>query len=287
MKLPFWGLIALVLFSGCKDDPEPIPAYVHIEPFSVNELGGAGWQKITEGWLYVNNELIGGYTLPATVPVLAEGQSQIEIFPGVKENGLKQTPSVYPYLVSYQTTSNLSPSQTTNIQPVTQYGPNTVFPWSVDRATFDNSSIVLENRDGDTSNTYILTTQGAFEGRSVLLAVDTAHTIMEVATEEVSDLPVTNAQPVWLEMHYRNDVPFELWVLGSQGNSNETARAVYQFAPSETWNKIYFNLTDYLIALSQDRYRLFFRVGLPRDGSGQALQNTGAVFIDNLRLVHN
>lgn len=286
MKLRFVWLALPVLLGGCKDDPEPVPAYIRLEPFVVNENGGAGWQKITEGWLYVDNQLIGGYTLPATVPVLAEGESPILVFPGVKANGLKDSPEVYPFMVRYETSVNLAANQNTTIQPVTKYSADAKFPWSADKSSFNNTSVVLENRDQDTANTFVLTTDGAFDGQSVKLAVDTAHALMEIVTEQLTGLPASNAQPVWLEMNYKNDLPFELWLLGARDNTNELARAVYQFNTSNEWNKIYINLTDYLISLQQDKYRLYFRVLLTKDATGKYVQNNGTVLFDNLRLVH-
>ncbi len=271
---------------SCKDEPEQIPAYIKIEPFVVNSPGGAGWQKITEGWLYIDNLLVGGYALPATVPVLDSGNVKVTILPGVRENGLTETPTVYPFFQPFEGNYTLQPAETTTIQPATQYYPNAVFPWSLDRSTLNNSTIGFENRDGDSSNTFVLVTDGAFEGRSLKLAVDTAHTLMEVATELLDELPVTQERPVWLELHYQCDMPFELWILGSDGGGIEISQAVYLFAPYETWNKIYFNLSPFLIALKQDKYRLFFRASLPRGSNGQYSQTAGTVYLDNLRLIH-
>ena len=259
---------------------------MRVEPFTVNAAGGAGWQKITDGWVYVNNELLGGFSLPATIPVLAEGESKVLIFPGVKENGLQSTPSVYPFMERYEVETVLTPAQTTTVQPATRYAGNVIFPWSVERAAFNSTSILLEDRDSDTLSIFELTTNGAFEGRSVKLAVDTAHAENIIATEQLIDLPLTGAQPVWLEMHYKNDIPFELWLLGSEGNASELSSAVYQFVPTENWNKIYLNLTQFLLALNQEKYRLLFRVNLPRDDKGKITQNSGTVFLDNLRVVH-
>lgn len=286
MKLRNYWIALLLITMGCKDEPEPIPAYLHIEPFSVNATGGAGWQKITDGWVYVNNELLGGFSLPATIPVLADGESQVLIFPGVKENGLKGTPSVYPFMERYETKAVLTPAQTTTLQPSTKYATNVVFPWSVERGSFNSSSVVLEDRDTDSLSTFVLTTTGAFEGRSLTLNVDTAHQVNNIATEQLLGLPVTHAKPVWLEMHYKNNIPFELWLLGTEGAASELTTAVYQFVPSENWNKIYLNLTTFLIALDQDKYRLLFRVNLPRDDKGNIVQNAGSVSLDNLRLIH-
>lgn len=286
MKLRILGLALLLLPAACKDEPEQIPAYLRIEPFTVNALGGAGWQKITDGWVYVDNQLLGGFSLPATIPVLEEGEKQVLVFPGVKENGLQSTPSLYPFMQRFEKNVVFTPGQTVAVQPATQYAPTAIFPWTIERGTFDAASIVLEDRDLDTLSTFRFVTDGAFDGRSLLLAVDTARLSNEIATEQLTGLPVTNAQPVWLEMHYKNDIPFELWLLGNIGNTNELSIPVYQFVPTENWNKIYLNLTQFLIALNQEKYRLYFRVNLPRNNAGQITRDSGAVLIDNLSVVH-
>ncbi|MFN0014576.1 MAG: hypothetical protein ACKVU2_08515 [Saprospiraceae bacterium] len=284
-------LLFLLLFSllltTCTDESEPIPAYLRVERFTVNAPGGTAWQEITEGWVYVNDQFLGGYTLPATLPVLGDGEITVLVFPGVKENGLLQTPGVYPFLARHESKVTFVPGQTTTLQPATSYLPEAIFPWSADRATFNTTTVVLENRDGDTATDFELTTVGAYEGRSVKMAVDTAHTLIEIATEAVNNLPDNGEKPVWLELHYRNDMPFELWLLGTEGSgSNELAQPIYQFVPSENWNKIYFNLTEFLVSMQQDKYRLFFRTALRKNVSGAYDQLKGEVLLDNMRLIH-
>ncbi len=286
MKRHLLGLASLLLLAACKDQPEQIPAYLKIEPFTVNAVGGADWQKISNVWVYVGDQFLGGYPLPATVPVLASGDAQVTLFPGVRENGIKQTPALYPFLERYEAKVNLTETQTTTIQPSTRYVDNAVFPWSVDRGTFNSSSIVLENRDADSATAFVLTTDGAFDGRSVRMDVDQDHPLIQIATEQVEGLPTTGDRQVWLELHYRNDIPFELWLLGTQGSSGETGQPVFQFLPTENWNKIYINLTEFVVALQQEKYRLYFSVNLPINANGTYARTNGTVLFDNLRLIH-
>lgn len=286
MKKRIQYLVFLLLLGAAAcDDPEPIPAYLRIEPFIVDEKGGAGWQKITDGWLYVNNEFLGAYTLPATVPVLAEGESDIVLFPGVKENGIVYTPNIYPFLARYETTVNLSPPGETVIQPRTEYEAAAIIPWE-ERGDFDGASdLQLINRDGDTTTSYVLTTEGAYAGKSIRMEVDTAHTLIEIATEKVT-LPTSAAQEVWLELHHNNDMPFTLILLSITPSSTEFAQAVYLFNDTEDWNKIYINLTEFLVASLQEEHRLVFRASLPKDEKGNYTQPAGKVMIDNILLVH-
>ncbi|MBK8427804.1 MAG: hypothetical protein IPL27_18350 [Lewinellaceae bacterium] len=286
----FSCLCALTLLaSACKDKAEAIPAYLQLEPFAVNAQGGAAGQKITDGWLYVNGEFLGAYTLPATVPILADGESEVWVFPGVKKNGLVETPDIYSMMKRDDRDYNLTPGQTTVIQPITDYDANTVYAWDLNRGSFDGGTVLLlEARDDDPVTNFALTSDGAFGGvgRSVSMKVDTAHALIEIAVEQVP-LPTAGAQETWLEIHYRNDVPFELWLLGTRGlSTQELSQAVYYFNTSDNWNKTYFNLTEFVVAMQQDKYRLFFRVALPKDAAGKYTQTEGTVRLDNIRLLH-
>lgn len=283
--------VLALFFSACKDQPEPIPAYVKLEPFTVNATGGAAAQKITDGWLYVNGEFLGAYTMPATVPILAEGQSEVWVFPGVKKNGIITTPDIYSMMVRHDQDYTLTPGQTTVVQPVTKYDDDTVYPWDLVRASFDGfGSVLLEDRDDNAGLNFRVTDSDAFggTGKSVLLEVDTAHQapLMEIATEEVT-LPTAGAQQTWLELNYKNEIPFQLWLVGTKTSQpNELMQFVYQFNVSEDWNKTYFNLTEFVVAMQQDKYRLFFVVELPKDNAGKFTREKAAVRLDNMRLLH-
>jgi len=280
----YLSLPILMAAAGC-DKPEATPAYLRIEPFVVNEKGGASWQKFTDGWLYVNNEFLGAYTLPATVPVLADGESDIILFPGVKENGIEFTPNLYLFMDRYETTVNLTPPAVTTIKPETEYASNIKIPWG-ERGDFDGSSeLQFENRDSDAATAYELTTEEAFFGKSMRMRVDTAHPVIEIASEKVS-LPSNSGQEVWLELHHKNDMPFTLVLLSSNPVATEIAQNIYFFNNSDDWNKIYINLTEFLTTVLQEDHRLFFRVSLPKDEQNKYSQLSGKVMLDNIRLVH-
>lgn len=276
--------LAFLAFFGCTDQTEQIPTYLAIKPFVVNANGGAEWQKITDGWLYVDGEFLGAFTLPANIPVLAEGEHEIFIFPGVKENGIANTPNIYPYLTRFTRKINLPGAETMELTPVTDYDPNAVFAFGPGRGDFDGGSfIALENRDSDDSLNVVLTPDGAFAGSCVLMQIDTAHPVMDIATEKMTGLPMLGAPEVWLELHYKSDVTFFLYLLSGP---IEQGQFFYQFNPSPEWNKIYLNLTNIIVNSQSGEQRLFFRLSLPKDQSGQYTQNSGTVRLDNIRVVH-
>ena len=281
-------LAAILLLSNGCDKPEPIPAYITIKPFIVNAQGGNDWHKVTEGWLYVNGNLLGGFTLPATVPVLEEGTAEVIILPGVRVNGLKDSPGFYPFMKRYETTVTFAAMETVTVQPLTSYEPETKFAWPEDLTTFDGpASISLQNRDLDEDNTFEVSTEGGFQGKGLLLKVNTDHPTLEISTEKL-EIPNQGANQVWLEMHYKTDIPFSFQLVGIDNGGIEQAVPVFLFNATENgeWNKIYFNLTDYVVGLSKDYTGLFFRVPLPVDQNNKFSVSEGTVKLDNIRLLY-
>jgi hypothetical protein len=277
--------LSLCLLAGCNK-PEQIPVYLRIEPFTVNALGGTAAQDITDGWLYVNEEFLGAYRLPATVPVLAEGNSKVEVYPGVLENGIANTPNIYPFLQRYVLNTNLTPGQTTAVRPTTEYQLRTIFPFELARTSFDGaSSIFIEDFDTDKDRSFVLSNDAGFSGRGILGVVDREHPLMRFATEAVT-LPATFATEVWLEIQHQNDIPFTLVLLGTGGSSGDVTQPVYQFNPQQGWNKVYLNITEFLINTRTPRHRLLFAIDLPRNAQNQFTQDKGTVKLDNIRLLH-
>jgi hypothetical protein len=288
MKQHFFKLLLPVLgaIGGCKDNPEQIPAYLDIKPFTVTETGPGKWQDIQEGWVYVNGDFLGAYTLPARVPALAAGSSEVLVFPGVKENGIETTPNIYDFLTRYEIQTDLKAGELNPISPSTKYKTEIFFPWALDRTTFDgSSSIVFDDRDADQATSYTLTTDGAFNGRSLKMTVDSLHPLIAIASEEAV-LPTNGSQQAWLEINRRNDIGFTFYLIGFSNGGSEQQFPVYAFTTTDVWKKTYINLTEFLASSGEGKHRLYFQVQLSKDNNGKLKQQTGTVQLDNIRLVH-
>ncbi|MES2398217.1 MAG: hypothetical protein V4549_19535, partial [Bacteroidota bacterium] len=119
-KLLFLSIFIVTTFISCElyNPAEPIPAYIRIDKIDLATIPGQGTDshKITDAWVYIDEQLIGCFELPATFPVLYEGSHQVKIAPGIKVNGIAATRSPYPFfnpntqVVSFQkgATVNLS-----------------------------------------------------------------------------------------------------------------------------------------------------------------------------------
>ena len=84
-----------VVFASCRkfEGSQTIPAYIHIESIVVDSLTdyftyGSTTSKITDAWVYVDDDPIGCFELPATFPVLKHGPHKVTVYGGIMSNGI-------------------------------------------------------------------------------------------------------------------------------------------------------------------------------------------------------
>jgi len=280
LKFYIFVIVLLNCFACDVINPEEeIPAYIHVKDFNVSSSISQGTPdaKVTDGYLYINNDFLGIYELPKTIPVLASGTTDIKIDPGVKENGIAATPDIYPFFKRFSTSRDLQPGQVDTITPVTTYIDEANFAYL---ENFELGNTLNFDADGDTMNLPVIITNDAYDGRSIRFSVNENNTHAEIATQEFFNLP-TNGNQTFLEIHYKNDALFEVGLIGYQQNSATPLKSlVITLNPRDTWNKIYINLTDPLIESSLAQYQLLFVGNLP-PGETQA-----SFYLDNVKLIH-
>lgn len=285
------GLLVLffigMLISSC-DPKEELAAYVTVEPFEFTPgTDGVYSTKITDGWIYVDNEFLGAFDLPKTIPVLKSGENVITIDPGIRENGINATPDLYTFYKRYTETLMLEPGNTVVVQPSTTYDEDKtnfvfkeLFEDSPHRFTFD-----LDGNGGTKINiTGSDVKEGAGAGRVYL---DTDNAVFGAGSDYIFDPPATGLT-AYIEMDYKNDVPLYVGLAG-YGSSDELLFSEVNLGvnPKEEWNKIYFNVTDKLQQLAIEgsvKYRIIIQAQIPRENGGFALENA-EIYLDNIKLV--
>ena len=100
---------AVLLFAGsCNliDPEEAVPSVIYIDELSLNVNPGEGTDshKITEVWVYTNGQMLGAFDLPARIPVLNQGNTDVLMFAGIKNNGISSTRIRYPFYTTFDTT---------------------------------------------------------------------------------------------------------------------------------------------------------------------------------------
>ena len=118
-----------VVFSSCRkfEGSQTVPAYIHIDTITVNcdyFVYGANTSKISDAWVYVDDDAIGCFELPATFPILKKGPRKVAVYGGIKSNGIAAVRAPYPfYKPQVYEGLNLVEDSIVNLNPVLTYYP--------------------------------------------------------------------------------------------------------------------------------------------------------------------
>lgn len=286
MNLRYYLFFTFILFlTSCDffDPEEKIPAYIHIESIEFSTEGhseyGSSSSNITDAWVYVDDQLVGAFELPATFPVLMEGAHTVKVKPGIKLNGIAESRAINPFYSVYTTTVNLIPDSTITLAPISNYYDEVFFPWKED---FEEGGVSLEKtgRSDTTINKTPANDPKVFEGTySGIINLDATHDFFECKTSSSYVLPKTGS-PVFLEMNYKNNVEFSVGIFAnSTGTSIQHDLLVLN--PTDTWKKIYINLTGRVSEeTSANNFQIFFGCQKPDNVAN------GEILLDNIKLLH-
>ncbi len=293
-KITTWGsllLSGLLTWSACDliNPAEDIPAYIYVPSFELQTNAateGSNSAKITDVWITVEGDFLGAYTLPAKIPVLKSGDTQLSLRAGIKDNGVNRTPEIYPFYERFETTIDLQPNETDTIRPVIGYSDDARFSLI---ESFENGDAhqFQDLRSGDDENRITVTTQDAFQGSSALILLDTASSFVELATiDKFIDL-TKNGLIVYLEVNYKSDVPAIFGLVGFDDATPNDGFPLYDpgFSPKGEWNKIYFNVSALIAQGNFDKYKVGFNAFIPVE-DGALTMDKGQLQLDNIKLVH-
>lgn len=295
IKSYHWIFLYILIFSvflntGCYkfEGDQTIPAYIRIDTVLIDTYypkEGSNSANITDVWVYLNDNIVGIYELPAIFPVLAEGEQKLDIRPGIKINGISSTRIPYPF---YQpilfSDFNFIPDSTITIEnPVSTYYSNLVFAWMED---FEGSSISLE--ENPASDTVIQQTEpkdnpeaflSEYSQYSGVIYLTEERPIFSAATYSSYDMP-KQGSPVALEMNYKTNNYLNVGLLVIESNSYVKIPLII-LNHSEDWNKIYINLGPNLSLHPQaSGFRVYFEAGLDNDKA------SSTIYLDNLKVIH-
>ena len=249
-------------------------------------LEGAASHKITDAWLYIDDDIQGCYELPATIPVLERGNHRVTIIPGIKLNGISKTRTINPFYTPYIIENyKLEEKVIDTILPSTTYYPidesSIVFRFKED---FERQVSLEETADSDTTITRTerdapenwndLENNSHYSGY-VWLGDSTNYFC--IASEEFRDLP-NQGNSIFLEIDYKCDEVFEVGLF-AKISSVESIPLVY-VNPSPTWNKIYINLGPNITDTQEAEYFKFYIAGKIDEGS------EAEYYFDNIKLVY-
>ncbi len=304
--IPFSILIIVSLLSSCQKfkGDQTIPAYIRIDSISIQtnyETEGAPTDNITDAWVYINNESIGAYELPAVFPVLAKGLTEVRIDPGIKLNGIAALRTPYPFYEPIVQDVELVEGEEVNLNTDTLFMGNDYIPYTTVTGYYDNLTFVWMEDFEDPSLSLDSTSKSlidiyrtepannpdaflaSYSKYSGLMELTEEKYLIDVATNVGNDdgfvLPQVG-EFVFLEFDYKNNNYFTTGFYAKQ-TSQIIQHPVLNMNPASEWKKIYVNLTPGVSSTTGAiDFNIFFG----------ALKEAGVseprIFIDNIKLIH-
>lgn len=276
-----------VLFAGCSlfDPDEPLPAYLVIPEleFTTDYITeGTDSHRITEVWVFANARMVGAYELPAVVPIIAEGPTDLQLFPGIKNNGKATFRQIYPLISDVAVTKVLEPLKKDTIIPQFSYRPNANIILIDD---FETANVF--RLDDNVQGTMEPTTDPAivFEGnRCLSVRLSETEVITRIKTNE-QQYQLPGSRLSWLEMNYRSDNTMAVG-LESTGPSGTQREFTVVLGPTTgangtpEWRKVYIELLPIVSIFPGSTFEVV--VEAVKDQN-----NTSAnLWFDNFKIVH-
>jgi hypothetical protein len=281
-----FAILSGFIWSSCNivNPPEQTPTYVHIDSFIFNHTSASSvnTHQITNVWVYYNNNPVGAFDLPATVPIIATGSGSLELSPGITIDGLNSLTGVYPFYAIDTSTLVAQPGKIIDRVPHTQYYSSVLFHpisnfTSYDfKSWTDNGNIPF----GSTAPIGHAPDSLVEPGYSSSGIIQLVAGVTDSSIDSNSIAFVIPTGAAFIEVDYKCDVPIQL---GLQANVSGFSTTPYYLAgiyPSAVWQKFYLSVADFAGQYKGTTYNLYIRAVLP---PGKA---TGRVLLNNIQLVH-
>ena len=271
----------LIFFVSCKKDKLKAPkaSFLVVDNASLKTVAslnqGVNSHKIVDIWYYVDGEFKGVFPVGSVMPIVANGNAQITLFAGIKNNGISSTR--LPYAVYNSKTYNLAiePGKTYTLSPEFEYNSTAFFYYADGLDGFGTGSYF---NSGNTNCQYTLDPIKVFSGAgSIIMTMTDAVPTTSLVQANSYYLPDGGAT-IYVELDYKCNQEFNVGVIGI-GTGFQDKRNVLTVAPSDEWNHIYIQLTSTVSTPpTYGAYKVFI----------EATKNTTSpeIYIDNVKLIY-
>lgn len=271
-------LPALLLLSGCKKDGA-VPAYILVNTPVVVVNNGADTisSRITDLWVYINDEPVGVWEIGDRIPLIGSGSSEIKLIAGIRKNGVIDDRIQYPFYATWTAMVDLVPEQNVVLNPAFRYFDNV----SIWEESFSNAGVMLDVDTSYSDTVLIRMNDGAGNDHGAAY-IDAAHPSFQCYA--IQNFSITTGTAAFLELDYSCDLQFQVGLryLNSAGNHVDapyiTVNPTVRGDGSMPWNKIYIDMATPWASVNSSQKTFFIRTTL-----GDLTQ--GQLHVDNIRLV--
>lgn len=242
-------LFAVSLVISCKrSDSDLVPAFISVNAYSLQtnvQTQGSNSSGITEFWCYTDGDILGVVDTPVSLPLLKQGRQTINVFAGIKNNGMGVSRIRYPFYTSFDTTLDVVPGQTYTLKPRFRYIDNAL----VDKARDFESSSVFQAGSVNDGGTFDWIDESGFpatEMRCGRFTLPPNATLLNYL--DLTSFSVISGSVAFMEMDYSCNNTFSVGVYVNQSGSLTKVPVLY-LTPTQSgseglpsWNKIYMDL---------------------------------------------
>ena len=278
-------LFCLLAFVSCDiiNPTEEEASYIEINSVNVITdvaIQGSNAANISDAWIYVDDNLVGAFKLPCRIPVLNSGSHKVSIGAGIQLNGSStlRTPYLF-YRFHDQENVNLEPSQTTTLSPTFTYFDSLTFAF---KANFDDlSGNKLTSTSSSDTTLSLCPDARVFEGAgSCLVELYRDSGFVDFQMIDPVSLPQGGAN-VFMEINYKNNQDLLVGLRSYYSGASVQEEQVITLRPSESWNKVYINLTRQVSSqINASNYRIYFQSTKP--SGSEKLE----ILIDNFKIIY-
>jgi len=296
--------LLILFFTGCEkfEGEQTVPSYLKIDAVKLTDNPGLTEGRLTHNftdvWVYVDEQVIGAFELPATIPVLVEGPHKLTVFGGIKYNSMSGTRGPYTFtspmiiedynFIKDSVKDILKDPESRQSYINVQYADNTDFVW-IDEFDFsnpDNVNLIASSSSDTTMSEFNRSADDPlFERlgfRSGIGYVDARNTVFEVTTQVEPENGFTfpaGSSPVILELEFNcsNQLLVGLFIR----DEGIIQHPVLLLKPTNgEWKKTYVNFTP---TISNNSQALNFNVFFRADYDGTS--DVGVIMLDNIKLL--
>lgn len=272
------------------DKEEPLPAWVRIDSFKLldnpNVDEGSLKHDITDAWVFIDDELLGIYELPAEVPVLDEGKHRLLIGPGIKVSTISTLRDNYLFYTAHESEINLVPGETTPVLPEVSYRDEDALYKYLIVEEFEDNFLELEpntNTDALIKRTTDLALVYEGTGSGMIQILDTTKNAW-IRTSEDFVLP-TGGKVIYLELDYYSQYDLVIGVhINNSGIADQNINYLTLKAQGNEveWKKAYVALTSTINqAYNMESAYVYFLPDIQA-----STRNDGIVLLDNIKIMH-
>lgn len=292
--IPLVGIVTVLCSCEIHNPPEPIPAYIQIDSFSLqpNQKADAGSlsHDIEDAWVFVDDNLIGVYDIPAKIPILESGRHKLTIAPGILVSTVSTLRENYLFYTAYTDPNfDMITGEVQAVTPVVTYRDSLGGYRYLPIDDFEGPFPQLDSFSG--SQVPIVLTSNAslvFEGKqSGLVNIGSNDSVVFIKTPNY-ELP-QQGKTVYMELNYYSDYPVTIGMYVNNLNTQNQIIDYLTLNPTtddeeeERWKKAYVELTSIVSgATNPNHFFAYFQVRVDEPSN----RKEGRFMIDNVKFLH-